>query len=354
MTRNSSALRARIRPGAIFCFGILALWSFGVSTAADPAPAAPTTQPVVKEAQDGPVKLSVTLDRDSLALSDQLHMKLRIEAEGGLQLQVPEFKDVLGDFLIKDAPPATSQHSDAAGSFEQTYVLVPAVPGAASIPEISVKYTDSRERADGSKGSSEGTVKIDAIKIQVAANLADVKGPVSLPWGGLSPVWWWIIGVVSAALLIALIARIIHRRRMGRVAAPLVVADPPHIWAIKQLEKLLALRLVERGEVQEFYYRINSLVREYIERRFAVNAGEQTSEEFIRSLQHSHQLTHPHKLMLRHFVDACDPVKYARKQPQNEDVQWVQTAARQFFVESAPRPAELEKQESNVEVGVAA
>ncbi len=322
---------------------------FGESTTS-----APALTPVLREAQDGPVKLTVRLDRDQLALSDQLTMKMQIEAEGGLQLEVPQFKDVLGDFLIKEMPPATSQHSDVAGTFEQTYVLVPAMPGAAAIPEITVKYRDQRERADGSKGDSEGTVKVDTIKVQVAANLADVKGPVSLPWGGLEPIWWWIIGVISAALVIVLIARIIHRRRVGRVARPLVVADPPHIWAIKQLEKLLALRLVERGEVQEFYYRINSLVREYIEKRFALNAGEQTSEEFIRSLQHSHQLTQPHKLMLRHFVDACDPVKYARQRPASEDVQWVQTATRQFFVESAQIESKIENQESKIEVGVAA
>jgi hypothetical protein len=337
---------------SLIAFGLVGVAGF----ASEPTTSAPASQPLVREAHEGPVKLSITLDKDRLGLSDQITMKLRIEAEGGLQLQVPQFKDVLGDFLIKGIPPATSQQSDVAGTYEQTYVLAPALPGAASIPAIEIKYKDARERADGSTGSNEGSVKVEEIKVAVVANLADVKGPATLPWGGLEPIWWWIIGVVGGTLVVAIVAHWLHRRKAGAGAIQSIVIDPPHIWAIKQLEKLLGLGLVERGEVQEFYYRINSLVREYIERRFGLMAHEQTSEEFIRSTQHSSLLAPGHKLMLRQFVDACDPVKYARQRPDVEDIQWVQGAARQFFVETAQASDQsiVRDPQSAIEAGAAA
>jgi hypothetical protein len=98
---------------------------------------------------------------------------------------------------------------------------------------------------------------------------------------------------------------------------------------------LAAEGLIERGKVREFYYRINAIVRGYIERRWGLNAGEQTSEEFILALQRSDFLGDLHKTVLRRFVDACDPVKYARQEPAAQENEWVQTTAREFVVETA-------------------
>lgn len=136
---------------------------------------------------------------------------------------------------------------------------------------------------------------------------------------------------------VALLSRWLSRGKSAPTAraAPRV---PAHVWALAQLDMLAAEGLVERGKIQDFYYRINFIVRRYIELRFGLMAGEQTSEEFVRELQRAAILAPGHKDVLRQFVSACDPVKYAKHQPDASEIDWVQTTARQFVLQTAASP----------------
>lgn len=302
-----------------------------------PVSTQPAPQPIRREKKDGPVLLCIELDRDRTDLSTAIRLTVTVEAERGVTIALPDVKGVLGDFVVKQSAEARRIESGDFVKEVQEYVLEPVSPGTAVTGAISIDYEDARERLDGTTGESRGTVTIDPIAVIVEGQLADAKGPVSLAWAGLSPTWWWIIGVTLGTLVVALAARQFARRRAGHALAPAreerVV--PAHIWALGELERLIAERLVARGKVQEFYYRINALLREYIERRFGILAGEQTSEEFIRSLRDSYFLDAVHKTVLQQFVDACDPVKYARHTPGEADVKWVEDTARLVIVETA-------------------
>lgn len=307
------------------------------SDGAPPTSSQPASQPIRREKRDGPVLLRIELDRDRTDLSTAVRLTMTVEAERGVKIAVPEVKGVLGDFVVKQS--GDMQRTEVADGVRaaQEHVLEPVSPGTAVTGPISIEYEDARERLDGSTGASRGTITIDPIAVIVEGQLADAKGPVTLAWAGLSPIWWWIIGVTLGTLAVALAARRIARRRAGpvSVAASQVRIVPAHIWALGELDRLIAERLVARGLVQEFYFRINALLREYIERRFGMMAGEQTSEEFIRSLHGSSHFQSAHKAVLQQFVDACDPVKYARHTPGDADVKWVADTARQVIIETA-------------------
>lgn len=302
-----------------------------------PVSTQPASQPIRREKKDGPVLLRVELDRDRTDLLTSVRLTMTVDAERGVKIAVPEVKGVLGDFVIKQS--GDMQRTETADGVRavQEHVLEPVAPGTAVTGPISIEYEDARERLDGSRGESRGTITIDPIAVIVEGQLADAKGPVSLAWAGLAPIWWWVIGVMVGTAAVALAARRLARRRSPPALVPAREERivPAHIWALGELDRLIAERLVPRGQVQEFYYRINALLREYIERRFGITAGEQTSEEFIRSLRDSNYLQSVHKTVLQQFVDACDPVKYARHTPGDADVKWVEDTARQVIIETA-------------------
>jgi hypothetical protein len=336
------------------CFALTAMaaGAFAQAPPATPGPspdaAIAASRPVVREKRDGPVTLRVEADRDRMDLMSAALLTVTVEAESGVEVTLPEIHGVLGEFVAR--PEGEAQRSEDGGLSRtiQTFVLEPVRPGAATTGAIGVEYVDARPRADGTAGETRGTVEIEPIVVTVVGDLADARGPVGLPWAGLAPIWWWVIGLVAGTVAVALAARWWAGR--GRVAQPTAarraVVAPAHVWALAELERLLAEGLVARGKVQEFYYRINALVRGYIERRFGLMAGEQTSEEFIASLRGSPQLADGHKAMLRRFVDACDPVKYARQIPGEDEINWVAASARRFIEETADRG------EGNGETGV--
>lgn len=301
-----------------------------------PTSQAAAAQPIIRTAEQGPLKVTVTADRDRVEIPEQLTLTLRIEAEAGIEVTVPKLEGVFGDFSIAASTENEPDCTQYARCKEWIYTLDSFLPGDREIPALTFAFRDAREKADGSKAVYEDTVEIEPITIKVTQSLADVKGPVKLPMPFRYKLLWWALGAILVMVAIALAVRWWRRRATVDGPVPLAARVPPHVWALEQLDKLAAEDLIHRGLIQEYYYRINGLLRRYIEMRFGLMAGEQTSEEFLRALGHSRFLDHDHKAMLHEFVQTCDPVKYARYRPEAEEIAWVQSSARDFVVQTAP------------------
>ncbi|MBU0606732.1 MAG: hypothetical protein KKI08_02550, partial [Armatimonadetes bacterium] len=164
-----------------------------------------------------------------------------------------------------------------------------------------------------------------------------MPAPVELPpdaftWKSLR---WWATAaavIVAGALALWWVAR-----RRGRRPGPAMRLIPPAEWALAELEKLLAEKLLEGGNFRAFYYRLNELVRQYVERGFDVAAPEQTTEEFFISVRAELILGPEEKRSLGRFLTACDMVKYARHQPDQEEWSEVLASARSFIERTAER-----------------
>ncbi len=89
------------------------------------------------------------------------------------------------------------------------------------------------------------------------------------------------------------------------------------------------------------------MLRRYIELRFGIHAGEQTSEEFLAAVQRGTAFEPRHREVLSRFVRACDPVKYAAVQPTDDAAAWLDGTARAFIAETtmldSPGDATVEK-----------
>lgn len=330
-----------IGPAALL---VVAVWFFA-GCGGETEPSGPATRPVdaadlVRSAERGPVKLSVEIDRAEVTIPEQLKLTITAEAELGVDVELPDLGERVGAFDVVDHTDAEPVKDGFRVRRRRVYTLDSFVPGRCDVPAVTVEFADRREKADGSRTAYKDVVTTEPIPVTVKAGLADVKGPVTVPMPGWQKLLLWVIGAVAAMVGIALFARWWRRhRKETERELPWAVRLSAHEWALGELDKLVAEDLIGRGEVQEFYYRINGLLRRYIELRFDLMAGEQTSEEFIRALQHSPLFDEDHKEVLRRFVRACDPVKYARRQPGTDEIDWVQAAARDFVLETAETPA---------------
>jgi hypothetical protein len=298
--------------------------------------AAEAPQPISRSANKGPVKAVVTLDRQSLTLPGHFTLTLRVEAESGVEIEPPKIEPLVGPFVARKTGEHKPLVDPSHEALESTYELRCFLPGETELPPITIAFRDPREKADGSTEAYEDQFQTEPLRVTIRQELADVTAPIDMNVPGAYTLLAWLLGVAALALLLVLLARRLH----GRVkpipsAAPL----PPNVWALQELGKLLALRLTEKGLVQEFYYRINALLRAYIERRFGLMAGEQTSEEFLRAVRAGSAFDDQQKQLLRRFTDACDPVKYARQQPDPDEIDWIVAAARQFIIGTASQPS---------------
>jgi len=302
------------------------------TSAAESRPA----EAAIHHVQDDVVSVTIRVDPTEVTVPESVRLSLLVEADRDVEVLWPEIDNPLGPFGLGEMTEALPSEQGAMRRLERTWTLETFVGGDFAIPPLTIRYVDRRERVDGSTAAVEGEIATPTVPVRVRPGLADAKPAVSLPMPGWQRVMLWALGVVAALVAVALAARWWTKRE--RPPAKDTAVDqlmPPHEWALAELDRLLAEDLLRKGQIREFYYRINGLLRGYIELRFGLRAGEQTSEEFIVSLRESRDFADEHKALLGRFVAACDPVKYARHQPEPEEMNWVQTTAREFIVNTA-------------------
>jgi hypothetical protein len=110
---------------------------------------------------------------------------------------------------------------------------------------------------------------------------------------------------------------------------------PPHELAYESLRRLVALGLIEKGEVEVFFVHLSAILRQYIENRFQVRAPERTTEEFLVEAAKNPTIEH-HRVRLGEFLKLSDQVKFARFRPEAATIQGAFDTLKSFLAETTP------------------
>lgn len=290
---------------------------------------------VTRTAQRGPVKMTVTAGAGEITIADKLQLTIEVTAAEGVDVDMPEFGQQLNEFIIRDFRRWPAVVQDGVRRWRQEYELDIFLSGDYSIPGISAKFVDRRGAESPSAEAVSGEIATEPITIKVKsllagefdpAKFADIKGVVELPrerrWAWLG---WLGGGLALAAVSAVLIVRW-RRRNAARAERPI----PAHEWALQELARLEEGSRRDDVDVHELYFALSSIVRQYIERRFAIMAAEQTTQEFLAGMKDQPVLSADHKALLRGFLQAADLVKFALYRPDGPEIDRAFTAAKGF------------------------
>jgi len=136
---------------------------------------------------------------------------------------------------------------------------------------------------------------------------ADIEGPVSV-----GQLWLMILLAILCTAAAVLIVRFLWKRRKKTASqqALAAVRSPLEI-ALGRLEQLKSSG--ETLEADPYTVEVSDIVRDYLESCLNVPAKEQTSEEFLLSLQAMGELPPVLKEHMPEFLNQCDWVKFARQ-----------------------------------------
>ena len=121
-----------------------------------------------------------------------------------------------------------------------------------------------------------------------------------------------------------------------------MVTDPPHIVALRALDKLHNEKLWQSGKEKLFYTGITDTLREYIEKRYGVNAMEMTSSEIMQSIS-DRQIDQKNYNELDELLKTADLVKFAKYVPQIHENEEAIPAAVRFVNSTFMQELEDEK-----------
>lgn len=182
-------------------------------------------------------------------------------------------------------------------------------------------------------------IQIDTAKFV----MHDIKGQMRYPVT-FREVLPWIALALALLLLGYLLYRYIKYRRENRdfFGKP-VVKDPPHIIALRALDKLHGEKLWQNGKEKLFYTGVTDTLREYIEARYGVSAMEKTSAEIMECLADK-KIEARNYRELDELFRTADLVKFAKYSPQVHENEEAVPAAVRFVNATFMQELEDEKQ----------
>ena len=270
------------------------------------------------------------LSRDSILIGDQIEWRIPVKISEGedYYIERPDDPVAPGVETIKGFHIDTLSFRRGRLEVEGRMTLTTFDSGSYFLPPVIVHI----DRADGSVDTLfyDGPIlDVHTIQIDTATFVPfDIKGQIRYPvtfseillWGGI---------VLIAIVLVWLIVRFIKRAGEGRsfFGRP-VVKDPPHIVALRSLEKIRSQKLWQNNRHKQFYTAVTDTLRKYISDRYHIAAMEQTSKEMFDDLKDKD--IDP-KLMghLRELFTTADFVKFAKHTPSiGENEEAIPTAVR--------------------------
>jgi hypothetical protein len=292
---------------------------------------------------EGEVVVETSVDRDSVLFADPLIYTIDVLAPADLLVQPPPAGQQLGPFEVRDVqflPPEPASEDPGGPSTGETpgreragetpeeegagpqrtrirWSLVPYRAGRLEIPALPVVVADTSGTAD-TLLTAALPVEVASLEPDLQGDIRDIKPPEALPRG-----WAWLGWPIGGLILLAAglwLLRFLRRRRLQRGLEEIPYQGPPrpaHLVAMEELDRIAALRLLDKGLVKEHYIQVSDAIRRYSEGRYALGAMELTTWELIREMKRT-AVPEDDRRTFRTFLEECDLVKFAKHIPPTE------------------------------------
>ena len=286
--------------------------------------------PVVQEHSVDGVRLALEVDRQELAIDGRIRLSVQLEVPPGRLAALPDLGDQFGRFAVVVQSPAESSSAGGATLLRRYYDLEPEAVGDLTVPPLVVAV---RDRQGGDDAARE--IRTDPVPVTVMSVVPDgvdytepkdIAPPMSLPQPGWPVAVWAVLGIVAAA---GAAAALVWRRRRPRIVA--VRAQPAHLVALAELDRLQQTELGDEERVEAIYVRLSAILRRYLGWRFGLRALMQTTEECVAGLPGAERALTPYRPVLGTLLASFDLVKFARHRPQRGDVEDALRRVREFI-----------------------
>ncbi len=265
------------------------------------------------------IKVTSAFDTSRIFIGDQVNYIVTVEQPAGVVLGLKPLKDTLCKNVDILAGPVTDSMTLSNGmlKFERKYLVTSYDSGIYVIPPFYAELTD----AGGLKRfhSDYSFLEVTRVKISprdTSEKIFDIvkpyKAPVTL--GEILP--WLLLAGVIAALIWGGIILFRRLKRSKKEPGIVINPDPAHIIAFRELERLKAEQLWQKGEVKLYYSRLTEIVRQYLENRYKVFSLEMTTSETLDALLKTGFKKDESYSRLRSVLLGADLVKFAKNKPE--------------------------------------
>jgi hypothetical protein len=262
------------------------------------------------------IQAEAKLQQYTIRIGDQTKLFLSVHQPANAHVSFPKFADSIVSkvpVVSTNKPDTTVDPNDRNNiTVTQSYTITSFDAGTYEIPPMSVGSEKEVVKTNGL------TLQVQTVKVDTTKGVYDIKQPLQVSYtfmDWLHDNWYWIVvPIVVIALAIGLYFYLKSRPKTAPVVKVVKPAVPPHILALDQLKALRDKKLWQSDHVKQYYIELSDILREYLEKRYAVKTHEKTTDEIFAGLRHM-AITGENLNRLQQVLVLADLVKFAREHP---------------------------------------
>jgi hypothetical protein len=311
-----------------------------------------------------PLSVEAGVERRTVAVGDTFNLHLDLDWEDGVDIKPLAIGDRLGGFVVRDVREGVASRVGERFTRRISLLLTVFELGPMTVPPVTVVYL----APDGETLKAETSpveIEVASILPDDAGEIRDIKDPIAVPrrWKDLILSYALLVGLAAGTAVSVLLSvkrkheiqaalrtvwvritgplvklflsllRLLGLARRGGAALDLdIEVTEPHLVpedaALKELKRIEALGLIERGMIKDYYTLVSEIVRRYLERKFQVLAMESPTSYTLGALFEIEVA--PEGIdAIRDVLEEGDLVKFAKLNPAGEAVASLLTRARE-------------------------
>lgn len=270
------------------------------------------------------LQLSASLDSASIMMGRVDTLRLIVQRDADTQGVFPLFHKVvpggivtlLGDTIELGAPKMDTLKREGRRITERLIVPVQVFDsGTYRLPPfVYVTASDS---------VASNLVELTVMPVKVGENDAiadfkDVSEPSDKSFWDWMPDWLYELWWIWILIILAIVASIYFGRKYRKTGKFITLPEKPQPkpWtvALERLEKLKSKNLWENGMEKEYFTELTDILRDYLYKRFGINAMEMTSNQIMRTLADQTDVKEK-RTYVRKILAMADFVKFAKVRP---------------------------------------
>ena len=257
--------------------------------------------------------ISAGVSRDTILIGDQIEWTSEMQVPRGMSVRIDSMSgyvvpgvELIGDFEID----TVARGRDF--SRVQTRAVITSFDSGSYVLPPLVVYVYRGEEAVDTMRLPEVPLEVTTIPIDTTTyEMYDIRPQFRYPVTFAEVLPWVAGGLVLVAIVIAVWRLIARRRRNRPLFGKPAPQDPPHIVALRALDRIRGEKLWQTGNQKQYYTEITDTLRVYIEKRFGVKTIERTSGEILVELS-TKDIQPSDFESLKDLFGTADLVKFAK------------------------------------------
>ena len=259
---------------------------------------------------EGPVTVTVQLEKTSLLIAEPVRMTVTVDAPGGSSVTFPDQTERIGDFELVDveqwnAIPVESE-SDRR-RWTRSLRLETLTTGEHQIPEFAIGYRLAADSASGRIAVAPIDVAVSSVLAETEATditrFREIKGTVEedTKVTSRSQVLPWLISLL--VIIVLTCSYRAWRRRRTRL--------PIDRWAKQEISSIRRRGGRADNASPQLHAELMSVLRQYVSERLSVDARSMSTSEIVRELESNDQFPAQTVASLRPMLASADAARFA-------------------------------------------